>query len=85
MKISRIKEKLDTLLGVSPPSEEESTQKTLKNIDKLIQVLQDKNNKIQEKLKATDDKEEQKKHKRKLTLIKKQLMKADEYKQSLKK
>ena len=82
MKISRIKEQLDELLGVTP-KKEESLKKSLKNIDKLIHQLKEKEIKFQERLNSSSDEEEIQKLKRKLKLINKQLSKAADYQHNL--
>lgn len=82
MKISRIKEKLDELLGVTP-TKNESNKKSLESIDKLILQLKDKEIKFQERLASSENEDETLKLTRKLKLIKKQLAKAADYQQEI--
>jgi len=82
MKTSRIKEKLEELLGGS--AEEKSTKKKLKTVTCLLKYLDEKEHKLQQKVLTTKNITDSQKLERKLKLIKLQIEKALAYKMALK-
>lgn len=75
MKISKIKKKLEKLFGGKPKDNEENIECMLT----LIDLLKEKQRKLKSKLELAEQDEDKQDIKRKLKLVKKQLLKADEH------
>ena len=74
MKISKIKKKLDKLFGVDS---EDSNDENIESMKTLVELLKQKEVKFNEKLLLTESEEDIQTIKQKLSLIKKQIKKAE--------
>ena len=81
MKISKIKSKLDKILGIT--IKENKTEKTLTVINTLLEKLDYKESKLKKRLQDETDTTSMNKLEQKLKLIKRQIEKANAYKNEL--